>query len=70
MRKIRESGNTSADQLQPCEEELEALKKQYEDYLLAAKEARTVHYMVARCKEQWKHLAIKDGGTHSDRCTF
>ena len=71
IRKIKESGNTSEDQLRLREEELKSLRKQHQDHLLDAKLARTFHNnMVARCKEQWKTLAKQAGGTHSDRHTF
>ena len=71
IRKIKESGNTSEDQLRLREEELKSLMKQHQDHLLDAKLERMFHNnMVARCKEQWKTLAKQDGGTHSDCHTF
>ena len=69
--KIKESGNATAEKLQPHENELAALLKEQQEHLKDAKLAREFYNkLVSRCKEQWTMLSTAEGGTDTNRHTF
>ena len=62
IKKINESGNATAEKLQPHEKELAALLKEQQEHLKDAKLAREFYTkMVAQCKEQWTTLSTAEG---------